>query len=43
MASRPPVHVIQGSLPFTPQVMMKLLPEQFVLTSAQGTVPGAMT
>ena len=43
MASFPPVHVIQVSLPFTAQVMMKLLPEQFDATSGQGTVPGAMT
>lgn len=43
MAPFPPVHVIQGSLPFTTQVMMKLSPEQFALTLGHGTVPGART
>jgi hypothetical protein len=43
MASLPPMHVIQVSLPFTVQIMMKSLPAQFELTSVQGIEPGALT
>jgi hypothetical protein len=49
LASLPPVQVIHGSSPLTPQIMTKSSPEQvtgidaFALTVGHGTVPGAMT